>query len=100
MPSVHRLPKLLFTAVLASVALAQPGLAYIGPGAGFAAAGSLLVLAGTFLLAMGIILIWPFKAVIPATALLLMIQGVSELLKSIHAVRTGKLYAKPEKIEI
>ncbi|MEZ6005846.1 MAG: alkaline phosphatase family protein [Planctomycetota bacterium] len=39
-------------------------LAYIGPGAGFAAAGSLLVLLGTFLLALGIILIWPLKAVV------------------------------------
>ena len=38
-------------------------LAYIGPGAGFAAAGSLLVLLSTFALALGIILIWPLKAV-------------------------------------
>jgi predicted AlkP superfamily phosphohydrolase/phosphomutase len=38
--------------------------AYIGPGAGFAAAGSLFVLLGTFVLAIGIILIWPFKAVV------------------------------------
>jgi TRAP-type mannitol/chloroaromatic compound transport system permease small subunit len=45
-------------------------------------------------------IIWPFKAIIPTTALLLMIQGVSELLKSLYAVRTGRLYAKPEKIEI
>lgn len=44
--------------------LAQPALAYIGPGAGFAAAGSVLVLAGTFALALGIILLWPLKAVV------------------------------------
>lgn len=44
--------------------LAQPALAYIGPGAGIAAAGSVLVLAGTFFLALGIILIWPIKAIV------------------------------------
>ena len=53
---------LLLVTILAG--LSQPALAYIGPGAGIAAAGSLLVLAGTFLLAVGIILIWPIKAVI------------------------------------
>jgi predicted AlkP superfamily phosphohydrolase/phosphomutase len=37
--------------------------AYIGPGAGIAAAGSILILLGTFLMALGIILIWPIKAV-------------------------------------
>ncbi|MFT7670196.1 MAG: putative AlkP superfamily phosphohydrolase/phosphomutase [Planctomycetota bacterium] len=44
--------------------LAEPALAYIGPGAGIAAAGSLLVLVATFFLALGIILIWPIKAVL------------------------------------
>ena len=34
-------------------------------------------------------LLWPFKAVIPLTCLLLMIQGVSETIKSLYAVRTG-----------
>jgi predicted AlkP superfamily phosphohydrolase/phosphomutase len=54
-----------FVATALVVALgATPAFAYIGPGAGFAAAGSVLVLLGTFLLAFGIILIWPFKAVI------------------------------------
>jgi predicted AlkP superfamily phosphohydrolase/phosphomutase len=43
---------------------AQPALAYIGPGAGFAAAGSVLVLAGTFLLAIGVVLLWPLKALL------------------------------------
>ena len=51
-------------AALVLAGLAQPALAYIGPGAGIAAAGSLLVLAGTFFLALGIILIWPIKAVV------------------------------------
>lgn len=34
--------------------------------------------------------LWPFKAVIPASAALLMIQGVSELAKSVYAARTGR----------
>jgi TRAP-type mannitol/chloroaromatic compound transport system permease small subunit len=34
-------------------------------------------------------IVWPFKAVIPTTAILLMIQGVSELLKSVYAAVTG-----------
>lgn len=45
-------------------------------------------------------ILWPFKAVVPLTALLLMIQGISELLKSVYAVRTGRLFAKTEKIEV
>jgi len=44
--------------------LSTPAWAYIGPGAGIAAAGSLLVLVGTFFLALGIIMLWPIKAVI------------------------------------
>ncbi len=60
-PSVLRR---LLLAALVAVGLSQPALAYIGPGAGIAAAGSLLVLVGTFFLALGIILIWPIKAVI------------------------------------
>lgn len=34
--------------------------------------------------------IYPFKTVIPLTALLLMIQGVSEFLKSLHAALKGE----------
>jgi TRAP-type mannitol/chloroaromatic compound transport system permease small subunit len=45
-------------------------------------------------------IIYPFKAVIPLTALLLLIQGVAELLKSLYAVRTGRLWAQREVIEI
>ncbi len=37
--------------------------------------------------------LWPFKAVIPASAALLMIQGVSELMKSAYAARTGRSFA-------
>lgn len=35
-------------------------------------------------------ILYPFKTVIPVTAVLLLIQGVSELLKSLHAARTGQ----------
>lgn len=34
--------------------------------------------------------IYPFKTIIPIAALLLIVQGVSELLKSIHAARRGE----------
>jgi len=34
-------------------------------------------------------IIWPLKLAIPVSTLLLLIQGVSELLKSLHAARTG-----------
>ena len=44
-------------------------------------------------------IVYPFKTVIPLTALLL-IQGVAEFLKSIYAIRTGRLWAKREVIEI
>jgi TRAP-type mannitol/chloroaromatic compound transport system permease small subunit len=45
-------------------------------------------------------ILYPFKAVIPVTAVLLLAQGVSEFLKSLYAVRTGHSYAKRETIEI
>lgn len=45
-------------------------------------------------------IIWPFRAVVPLAALLLFLQGVSELLKGLIAVRTGRLFAHHEKIEI
>ncbi len=44
--------------------------------------------------------LYPFKAVIPVTAAMLLMQGVSEFLKSMYAIRTGRLYAKREAIEI
>ena len=34
-------------------------------------------------------IIWPLKITIPVSTLLLLMQGVSELLKSLHAARTG-----------
>jgi TRAP-type mannitol/chloroaromatic compound transport system permease small subunit len=45
-------------------------------------------------------IVYPFKAVIPLTALLLLVQGIAEFLKSLYAVRTGRLWAKREVIEI
>jgi len=45
-------------------------------------------------------IIYPFKAVIPLTALLLLLQGIAEFLKSVYAVRTGRLWAKREVMEI
>ena len=45
-------------------------------------------------------IIWPLRGVIPLTALLLMIQGVSELLKALWAARTGEVLVHHEKIEI
>jgi TRAP-type mannitol/chloroaromatic compound transport system permease small subunit len=45
-------------------------------------------------------IVYPFKTVIPLTALLLLIQGVAEFLKSLYAIRTGRLWAKREVMEI
>lgn len=33
---------------------------------------------------------WPFRAVMPLTGLLLLVQGLSEVLKCVHAARTGR----------
>jgi len=45
-------------------------------------------------------ILWPFKGVVPLTCVLLMIQGVSELLKSLYMARTGIELEHKEKIEI
>ena len=45
-------------------------------------------------------ILWPFKAIVPLTALLLMVQGVSELLKSLYAARTGRFLTTAETIQI
>ena len=45
-------------------------------------------------------ILWPFRAVVPFTAALLFLQGVSELMKSLWAARTGKLLVHHEKIDI
>jgi TRAP-type mannitol/chloroaromatic compound transport system permease small subunit len=45
-------------------------------------------------------IIWPLKMAISISCFLLLLQGVAELLKSIYAARTGRLYSKRETIEI
>lgn len=45
-------------------------------------------------------IVYPFKTVIPVTALLLIIQGFGEVLKSVYAIRTGRLWVKREMMEI
>jgi TRAP-type mannitol/chloroaromatic compound transport system permease small subunit len=45
-------------------------------------------------------IVYPFKTVIPVTALLLMVQGVAEVMKNIYAIRTGRLWVKREMVEI
>lgn len=45
-------------------------------------------------------ILWPFKAVVPLACLLLLIQGVSELLKSLYMARTGVELEHKEKVEV
>jgi TRAP-type mannitol/chloroaromatic compound transport system permease small subunit len=45
-------------------------------------------------------ILWPFKMVVPLTCLLLMIQGVSEVIKSLHAALTGIELEHKEKVEV
>jgi TRAP-type mannitol/chloroaromatic compound transport system permease small subunit len=45
-------------------------------------------------------ILWPFKMVVPLTCLLLLVQGVSETIKSVWAVRTGIELDHKEKIEV
>jgi TRAP-type mannitol/chloroaromatic compound transport system permease small subunit len=45
-------------------------------------------------------LLWPFKMVVPLACLLLLIQGVSETIKSLWAARTGIELEHKEKIEL
>jgi TRAP-type mannitol/chloroaromatic compound transport system permease small subunit len=44
--------------------------------------------------------IWPLRAIIPFAAALLFLQGISELLKSLWAARTGEMLVRHEKIEV
>ena len=43
---------------------------------------------------------WPFKAIVPVACALLLIQGVSEVIKSLHAALTGIELEHKEKVEI
>jgi TRAP-type mannitol/chloroaromatic compound transport system permease small subunit len=45
-------------------------------------------------------ILWPFRAVVPLSAALLFLQGISELMKSLWAARTGRLLVHHEKIDI
>ena len=45
-------------------------------------------------------ILWPFKAVVPITCVMLLLQGVSEVIKSVYAARTGIVLEHKEKIEI
>ena len=45
-------------------------------------------------------ILWPFKMVVPLTCLLLMIQGISETIKSVYAARTGVELEHKERIEL
>ena len=45
-------------------------------------------------------ILWPYKSVVPLTCVLLLIQGVSETIKSVYAWRTGIVLEHKEKIEI
>lgn len=45
-------------------------------------------------------ILWPYKMVVPLAVLLLLIQGVSETIKSVWAARTGVELEHKEKIEI
>ncbi len=45
-------------------------------------------------------ILWPFKAIVPLTCATLLLQGVSELIKSFYAARTGIVLEHKEKIEL
>jgi TRAP-type mannitol/chloroaromatic compound transport system permease small subunit len=45
-------------------------------------------------------ILWPYKMVVPLACLLLLVQGVSETIKSLWAARTGIELDHKEKIEI
>ena len=45
-------------------------------------------------------ILWPYKMVIPLTCLLLMIQGISETIKSVYAARTGLELEHKDKVEV
>jgi TRAP-type mannitol/chloroaromatic compound transport system permease small subunit len=45
-------------------------------------------------------ILWPFKLVVPLTCLLLLVQGISETIKSIYAARWGIELEHKEKVEI
>jgi len=44
--------------------------------------------------------LWPMRGIIPLASLLLFVQGISELMKSLWAWRTGEFLTKHDKIEV
>lgn len=45
-------------------------------------------------------ILWPFRAIIPLSALLMFAQGISELLKALWAASTGEVLVHHEKIAL
>ena len=45
-------------------------------------------------------ILWPLRGIIPLTAFMLFLQGISELMKSVWAWRTGVFLTVHEKIEV
>jgi len=45
-------------------------------------------------------IMWPFRAVIPLSAFLFMIQGASEVLKCLYQIRNGREFEHREKLEV
>jgi TRAP-type mannitol/chloroaromatic compound transport system permease small subunit len=45
-------------------------------------------------------ILWPYKTVVPLTCVLLLLQGISEVIKSTYAWRNGIVLEEKEKIEI
>ena len=45
-------------------------------------------------------IVWPFRAIVPLSAALLFLQGISEFLKALYALRTGTALVHHEKVEI
>jgi TRAP-type mannitol/chloroaromatic compound transport system permease small subunit len=45
-------------------------------------------------------ILWPFKAIVPLTCLLLIVQGVSETIKSLHAALSGVELEHKTKVEV
>jgi TRAP-type mannitol/chloroaromatic compound transport system permease small subunit len=45
-------------------------------------------------------ILWPLRGVIPLAAFMLALQGISELMKSLWAWRTGEFLTRHEKIEV
>jgi TRAP-type mannitol/chloroaromatic compound transport system permease small subunit len=45
-------------------------------------------------------IMWPFRAAIPLAAILLMVQGVSEVLKCCFQIRNGREFEQRKKLEV